>query len=46
MFNRDIIQWFLDKQDNNTLKTVLTRLAGVVAMNENSALKTVVDMMI
>lgn len=35
MFNRDIIQWFLDKQDNNTLKTVLTRLAGVVAMNDN-----------
>lgn len=35
MFNRDIIQWFLDKQDNNTLKTVLTRLAGVVTMNDN-----------
>lgn len=35
MFNRDIIQWFLDKQDNNTLKIVLTRLAGVVAMNDN-----------
>ena len=35
MFNRDVIQWFLDKQDTNTLKTILIRLAGVVAMNDN-----------
>lgn len=35
MYNRDVIQWFLDKQDTNTLKTILIRLAGVVAMNDN-----------
>ncbi len=35
MFNRDVIQWFLDKQDTNTLKRILIRLAGVVAMNDN-----------
>lgn len=35
MFNRDVIQWFLDKLDTNTLKTILIRLAGVVAMNDN-----------
>lgn len=35
MLNRDVIQWFLDKQDTNTLKTVLTRLAGIVVMNDN-----------
>lgn len=29
MFNKEVIKWFLDKQNNNTLKKVLTELANV-----------------